>query len=104
MEANHPYFVSMQTAYCGMTCRTPFRQLLSDAQATRDKLLAPCARFVVELRLPAASRNLRFPGELEGALVELLRSRIGIGEYPNNGRAVSDMVVAVSLASRASAY
>jgi hypothetical protein len=82
--------------------QNPLRQLLLDACITHAQVTAFASRFAVELCLPGASGNLARPGNLERALIELLRGRIGIGEYPNDGRSATDVAaVAISLATRA---
>lgn len=68
----------------------------------RAEVLAFCERFLIELALPVASSELSAPGPLERALVEELADRVGIGRYPNHGRAPSDVAaLAISLATLA---
>lgn len=72
------------------------------AEFSRPELLAFCERFVIELGLPIASTELAAPGPLERALIEELAARIGIGLYPNHGRAPADVAaLAISLANLA---
>jgi hypothetical protein len=68
----------------------------------RAEVLAFCERFVIELGLPVASTELTIPGPLERALIEDLTTRVGIGRYPNHGRAPADVAaLAISLANLA---
>ena len=72
------------------------------AEFGRDHVLAFCQRFVIELALPIASRDLRNPGPLERAVIDDLSERVGIGRYPNQDRQPSDVVaLATSLATLA---
>lgn len=71
---------------------------------TDEQVRAFCGRFVIELGMPTASFDLGNPGALELALVDLLANRVGIGDYPNQGRDPSDVAaVAIRLASLARA-
>ncbi|ODT04201.1 MAG: hypothetical protein ABS52_05990 [Gemmatimonadetes bacterium SCN 70-22] len=70
------------------------------APITRAELLDFCQRFIIELALPVASTELTAPGPFERALVEELAERVGIGRYPNHGRAPSDVAaLAIALAT-----
>ncbi len=72
------------------------------AEFGRVEFLEFCRRFVIELELPGASLELAAPGPLERALVEELTERVGIGRYPNHGRAPSDVAsLAIALATLA---
>lgn len=75
---------------------------LSGAEFGRGEFLAFCEHFVIELDLPVASADLTAPGPLERALVEELADRVGVGRYPNHGRAPADVAaLAISLANLA---
>ena len=83
-----------------------WRPLMAHAHAGaefgRDHILAFCQRFVIELALPIASRDLRDPGPLERAVIDDLSERVGIGRYPNQDRQPSDVAaLATSLANLA---
>ena len=65
----------------------------------REDFLQFCEKFLIELQLPLASTNLRTPGPLEVALLDLLAEHVGVGRYPNQGRMPADVAaLAVSLA------
>lgn len=70
----------------------------------REAFLAFCACFVIETGCPRASLNLRQPGELEEHLLDLLRTRLGLGLPPNDARDVADAaahVVYLAMSARA---
>ncbi len=48
-----------------------------------EEILAFCDRFRLELECPMASLDLDMPGTLENILLDTLRSRIGVGIFPN---------------------
>jgi hypothetical protein len=69
---------------------------------TRDDFQEFCDRFVIELELPSASRELTAPGPLERHLLNILSEDVGIGRYPNHGRLPADVAaLAISLANLA---
>ena len=75
---------------------------IDDPDFSREHVLAFCERFVVELALPAASKELARPGPLEQALIQELAEHVGIGRYPNHGRTARDVAaLAISLATLA---
>ena len=72
------------------------------AEFGRSDFLSFCERFIIELSLPLASEFLAEPGPLESALMEELSEHVGIGRYPNHGRASADVAaLAISLATLA---
>lgn len=69
---------------------------------SRDNLLAFCERFIIEVALPRASKELRAPGPLEQALIQELTGQVGIGRYPNHGREPADVAaLAIAVATLA---
>lgn len=74
----------------------------SGAEFGRAEFLSFCDRFVIELKMPAASLNLATPGPLESTLIGALASGVGIGSYPNIGRSPIDVAaLAIALATHA---
>jgi len=73
-----------------------------DAEFVRDDFIEFCNKFIIELQLPTASKDLLNPGPLESSVLYLLREYVGIGRYPNAGRQCEDVAaLAVSLANLA---
>jgi len=58
-------------------------------------------RFVIDVGCPSSSADLRAPGELEKALLALLRDGIGVGLFPNDSRDVADAAAHLVYAARA---
>lgn len=56
----------------------------------REAFILLCKRLVVEVGCPRSSGDLRRPGPLERALLDMLRNRIGIGTWPNHNRDLAD--------------
>ena len=78
----------------------------SEPAFTRAHLRAFCDRFIIEVQLPLASKEMRAPGPLEQALVQQLAEHIGIGRYPNHGRTpvdVAALAIAVATLARTQA-
>ena len=79
-------------------------QWLPLAGLQRQAFAEFCERFVVEVRCPPSSGDLRVPGPLEQALLAFLDNRIGVGHWPNHNRNVTDaaaLLVTVAQAARA---
>lgn len=61
-----------------------------------------CSYFVIELQMPLMSGSISEPGELENALIDMLLTRVGIGQYPNGHRQPIDIAgLAIALATEA---
>ncbi len=81
-----------------------WRLLAGNASLSRDHFVGFCKSFVVELAMPRASHDLFAPGPLERALLDVLRTRVGVGVFPNEGLRAEDFAGhAIILASRARA-
>ncbi len=59
-----------------------------------------CARLVIEVEAPAASRDLTAPGPAEQLLIDRLRREIGAELYPNADRSAEDVAEAVIRTAR----
>lgn len=80
----------------------PLQRSPHSADFVRDDFIEFCDRFIIELELPVASRELAKPGPLERALLDTLVEAVGIGRYPNHGRFPADVAaLAISLANLA---
>lgn len=89
-EGGQPVFAPLQQAPAGT-------RVLS-----RDEVVRFCERFVIEVSLPPASRDLNVPGPLEHLLLAMLSDRVGIGRYPNADRHLEDVAArAIYVASMA---
>lgn len=73
---------------------------------TREKFIAFCERFVIELEGPGMSADIADPGAMELRVLEVVRDELGV-ERPPNGRDPTDVaarliVAAVTARSRTS--
>src|SRR6266567_3828939 len=59
-----------------------------------------CARLVIEVEAPAASRDVTAPGPAEQLLIDRLRREIGAELYPNADRSAEDVAEAVIRTAR----
>ncbi|MBP7407614.1 MAG: NACHT domain-containing protein [Flavobacteriales bacterium] len=81
---------------------SPTWKWLSDIEITREVFATFCERFFIELELPSVAGDLLNPGPLDKALLNILRDRVGIGQYPNRDRVLEDVADRLCvLASRA---
>lgn len=87
----------------GQPALAPLRVAPAGAKVlNRDEVMRFCERFVIEVSLPPASRDLTNPGVLERLLLGLLSDQVGIGRYPNHDRDVVDAAaLAIYMASTA---
>ncbi|MGO4892922.1 ATP-binding protein [Flavobacterium sp. W21_SRS_FM6] len=80
----------------------PLWQPLQNAKYNRQKFIEFCGAFTIELALPISSESLNEPSVLEQDLINLVKSKVGIGSYPNQDRDSIDFsALAISLANLA---
>ena len=78
---------------------------LPESKYGRDAVAEFCEKFLIEIELPTISRELSSPGPFENFLLEILRSKVGVGRYPNNSREPVDVAaLVISLATSARTY
>jgi hypothetical protein len=80
----------------------PFRFIQDGEDAiTQEDLSWVCERLYVEVEAPAMSGDPVNPGPAEEVLLDRLRTEIGAGLFPNEGRSLSDVGQAFIGAARA---
>lgn len=81
---------------------SPLWEPLQYAKYDRQRFIEFCDVFTIELALPISSESLNEPSVLEQELINLVKSKVGIGSYPNQDRdAIDFSALAISLANLA---